>query len=143
MKNLQPPAATTHVSAKRHPVLKALSGIMFSTVMLTSSAFAADSVRAWGSSSNTNMQLQASSSYHQVGGQTAQIVNSGGETRITYKTVTTCGVCTYNTNTGNNNTIDGNSVTSTNSGSVTSTATFTETSLITTTTPLATANSAR
>lgn len=142
MKNLQLAAAAKMIRGHGIQTFKSMLGISLATVVSISSAFAADSVRAWGSSSNTNMQLQASSSYHQIGGQAAQIVSSGGDTRAMYKSVTTCGVCTYNTNTGNNNTIDGNSVTSTNSGSVTSTTSFTDTSLITTNAPAAAANSA-
>ena len=142
MKNLQPSLAIDSVRSHRNLFIKLAPGIALFAAA-TSSVLAADSVRAWGSSSNTNMQMQSSASYHQIGGQSAQIVSSGGDTRAIYKSVTTCGVCTYNTNTGNNNTIDGNNVTSTNSGSVTSTTSFSDTSLITTTTPTTAANTKR
>lgn len=108
-----------------------------SLVILTPAALAADSTRAWGASSNVSTQMQSSSSFHVVAGQSAQIIGTGGDTRPLYKSVTTCGVCTYNTNTGDNNTIDGNSITSTNTGSVSASTNFSDTTLVTTNGPTA------
>ncbi len=110
-------------------------GVALSLLVVTPATFAADSTRAWGASSNVSTQMQSSSSFHVVAGQSAQIVSSEGDTRPVYKSVTTCGVCTYNTNTGNNNTIDGNSITSTNTGSVSASTNFSDTTLVTTNGP--------
>ena len=95
-------------------------------------ASAAEATRSWGASSNVGTQLASSTGYHQLGGQSAQIVASGGDNRSINKSSTSCGVCIYNNNTGNNNVIEGNTSNSTNSGSVTSSANFNDTSLIST-----------
>ena len=94
--------------------------------------FAADSTRAWGASSNTTTQLSSSAVYHQVSGQSAQIIGTGGDTRSINKTTNSCGVCIYNTNTGNNNSIQGNTATSTNTGSVSSTSSFADVATVST-----------
>lgn len=118
----------------KHPAGLAMiwAWLAISPWLVSSSAYAADSVRAWGASSNTTMQMQSSASYHLAAGQVAQVAGTGSDSRPVYRSVTTCGVCTYNTNTGNNNSIHDNGITSTNSGSVNSATSFTDTTLVTT-----------
>lgn len=133
-----------HSAFKAFKKSYALGGLFLAALpllLLTPKTWAADSTRAWGASSNTANQMQSSAAYHVAAGQSAQIIGTGSDTRPIYKTVTTCGVCIYNTNTGNNNTIQGNSVTSTNSGSVSAAASFTDTTLVTTNQPTTAANS--
>lgn len=106
---------------------KKLLPITLLGMLITPLTLAGESTRAWGSSSNVSTQLATNAGYHQLAGQTAQIISTGGDTRSINKSSTSCGVCIYNTNTGNNNTIQGNTSNSTNTGSVTSTASFTDT----------------
>ncbi len=116
-------------------IKKILIDFLFCTLSFAAfieAANAAEATRSWGASSNVGTQLASSTGYHQLGGQSAQIVASGGDNRSINKSSTSCGVCIYNNNTGNNNVIEGNTSNSTNSGSVTSSANFNDTSLIST-----------
>lgn len=107
-------------------------------IAFISTVAAAEATRAWGASSNVGTQLVSSAGYHQVAGQSAQIIATGGDSRSVNKTSTSCGICIYNTNTGDNNSIQGNTSTSTNTGSVTSNANFNDTALVSTNTPAST-----
>jgi hypothetical protein len=66
---------------------------------------------------------------HEQGGLSAQIVSQGPGGGINsggFPAVTSCGTCTTITIQGNNNSISGTSITSTNSGSVTSNGNFSD-----------------
>jgi hypothetical protein len=86
-------------------------------------ARAADAAQAWGTVSTPGQQFVNSALLHQSSGTIAQQVEAGRDSSP-FKSVTSCGTCTTITITGNNNSVSGNSITSTNSGTVSSTGIF-------------------
>ncbi len=94
-------------------------------------AIGADAGHAWGTISSPGIVLLNSAQTHEQGALSAQLeaagkpaggsINGGG-----FPAVTSCGTCTTITIQGNNNSISGTSITSTNSGTVTSNGQFNE-----------------
>jgi hypothetical protein len=93
-------------------------------------ARAADAAHAWGTISNPGSELLNSAQMHEEGGASAQIVAQGppaaGTTAGGFPAVTSCGTCTTITIQGNENSISGTSITSSNTGVVTSNGFFNE-----------------
>jgi len=93
-------------------------------------AKAADAAHAWGTISNPGGELLNSASAHEEGGISAQVVSQGpasaGTTTGGFPAVTSCGTCTTITIQGNQNSISGTSITSSNTGVVTSNGFFNE-----------------
>ena len=94
---------------------------------LSATAQAADAAHAWGTISNPGAELLNSASTHEEESQTAQIgalgAGSGGSSSG-FPAVTSCGTCTTITIQGNQNSISGTSITSSNQGVVTSNGAF-------------------
>lgn len=95
---------------------------------LVATAEAGDAGHAWGTISNPGQALLNSAAAHQQQGITAGIVDrgAGGAQTTTggFPAVTSCGTCTTITIQGNNNSISGTSITSSNQGVVTSNGYF-------------------
>ena len=93
-------------------------------------AKAADAAHAWGTVSNPGGALLNSAQAHEDGGVSAQIVSQGPPAAGTiaggFPAVTSCGTCTTITIQGNQNSISGTSITSSNTGVVTSNGFFNE-----------------
>jgi len=92
-------------------------------IAFCTSAKAGDAGHAWGTISNPGIALLNSAETHEQGGLAAQFVaqGPGGSTTAGgFPAVTSCGTCTTITIQGNNNSISGTSITSTNQGTVTS-----------------------
>jgi hypothetical protein len=93
-------------------------------------ALAGDAGHAWGTMKDPGADLLNSAAMHQAGNNGAEIVAQGpigtGSTNGGFPAVTSCGTCTTITIQGNNNSISGTSITSTNQGTVTSNGAFNE-----------------
>jgi hypothetical protein len=86
-------------------------------------AQAADAARAWGTIGSPGQQFLNSDLGHSAAGTSAQQI-AAGQTGGPFHSVTACGTCVTFSITGNQNSINGNSITQTNTGSVTNTGTF-------------------
>jgi hypothetical protein len=100
--------------------------IVAAATALASAAQAADAAHAWGTVSNPGAELLNSAQIHEEGAASAQIVSqgSGFGSGSGFPAVTSCGTCTTISIQGNNDTINGNTISSTNSGTVTSNGFF-------------------
>jgi hypothetical protein len=101
----------------------------FSLTAFSVTARAADAAHAWGTISSPGAELLNSAAMHQEGAESAQIgslgAGGGGGTLSTgFPAVTSCGTCTTITIQGDNNSISGTSIQSTNQGTVTSNGFF-------------------
>ena len=86
-------------------------------------AVAGESSSAWGTMGYTS-RAQVSANLHKTEGDNAQIATIGREVTSMYRSISSCGYCVYNQITGDSNSINGNSITGSNSGRVSSTGTF-------------------
>lgn len=108
----------------------AFAAIFAVGVLLAGPAEAGDAGHAWGTISNPGQGLLNSAATHVQQGTTAGIIDrgagssTGGTSSSGFPAVTSCGTCTTITIQGNNNSISGTSITSSNTGVVTSTGTF-------------------
>ena len=66
----------------------------------------------------------ASAQLHQLEATNAQAATIGNSVTTMYRSITSCGYCVYNQITGNDNSINGNTISGSNSGTVTSNGTF-------------------
>jgi hypothetical protein len=87
-------------------------------------AYAADAGRAWGTVGNPGQAFLNSALTQQAEGQNALAAEFGRNNGGPFRNVTACGTCTTITIQGNQNTVSGNSITSTNFGAVSSTGNF-------------------
>jgi hypothetical protein len=90
-------------------------------------ASAGESAAAWGTMGYNGgaAHALASAQLHQVEGQNAQTATIGNAVTTMYRSISSCGNCVYNQITGDNNSINGNTITGNNSGKTSSTGTFT------------------
>jgi hypothetical protein len=103
--------------------LAILGAVLVTGWSADANAQAADAAVAWGTMGTPGQQFVNSALLHQAGGTIAQQVEAGRDGGP-FKSVTACGTCTTITITGNNNSVFGNSITSTNFGTVSSTGIF-------------------
>jgi opacity protein-like surface antigen len=114
--------------------LKLLLPAAIGAVLFAGAAQAADAAHAWGTISNPGAELLNSATMHAEEGQNAEIVAAGANgsgvfgssaatTASEFPAATSCGTCTTITIQGDQNTISGTSITSTNSGTVTTNST--------------------
>lgn len=89
-------------------------------------AFAGPATNAWGTQGSAGASTQAiySAQLHKAEGDNAQIQTIGKDVTSMYRSVTSCGYCVYNQITGDSNSINGNTISGSNSGTVTSTGSF-------------------
>jgi hypothetical protein len=103
---------------------------MVAAITWAQAAQAGDAGHAWGTISNPGAALLNSASTHLQDAQGAEFVAQGpigtGTGSNGFPAVTSCGTCTTITIQGNNNSISGTSITSTNQGTVTSNGAFNE-----------------
>lgn len=109
--------------------LSLYAAALMASAALSAPALAADAAHAWGTVSNPGQVLLNSSSMHLQGGEAAQIISQGAGSGATttssgFPAVTSCGTCTTITIEGNQDSISGNSISSTNTGTVTSNGFF-------------------
>jgi hypothetical protein len=80
----------------------------------------------WGTGGSAGSSGPAlySAQLHKTEGENAQIQTIGKDVTSMYRSVTSCGYCVYNQITGDSNSINGNTISGTNTGTVTSTGTF-------------------
>jgi len=106
------------------------AAICAAAIVCGAPAKAADAAHAWGTISNPGGELLNSVEAHEQGGASAQIVSQGPPSAATtvggFPAVTSCGTCTTITIQGNENSISGTSITSSNTGVVTSNGFFNE-----------------
>jgi len=100
--------------------------IAIAAMAFSGGARATDAAHAWGTVSVPGQVLLDSAETHFEEGQAAQTLSQGPNFGNTsgFPAVTSCGTCTTITIQGNNDSINGNSISSTNSGTVTSNGTF-------------------
>jgi hypothetical protein len=81
---------------------------------------------AWGTigSGGSSAQALNSAVLHKTEGENAQIQTIGKDVTSMYRSVTSCGYCVYNQITGNSNSINGNTISGSNTGQITSTGNF-------------------
>jgi hypothetical protein len=95
---------------------------------LNAPAQAADAAHAWGTINNPGEVLLNSAATHLQGSETAQVISQGSGSGVTttggFPAVTSCGTCTTITIQGDQNSISGTSITSSNQGVVTSNGFF-------------------
>jgi hypothetical protein len=106
------------------------AAIVAAAVSFAAAAQAADAAHAWGTISNPGAELLNSAATHEEEGQNAEIVAAGSNGSAAFASgaggsaafpnVTSCGTCTTITIQGDQNSISGTSITSTNQGTVTS-----------------------
>ena len=87
-------------------------------------AQAADAGRAWGTVGNPGQAFLNSALTQQAEGANALAAEFGRNNGGPFRNVTACGTCTTISIQGNQNTVSGNSITSTNFGAVSSTGNF-------------------
>ena len=108
--------------------MRILQSLMIATsvITLTAPACAGNSARAWGTGggSDNAPPSQQAASFNQSEAQTAQQATIGRDIINIGRSVISCGVCTYYTVTGNQNSILGNSSSGLNSGQVFSNGQF-------------------
>ena len=98
--------------------------VITAVTTLAATAQAADAAHAWGTVSNPGAELLNSAQTHEEGAASAQIVSQGPGSGSGFPAVTSCGTCTTITIEGNNDSINDNHITSTNTGTVTSNGYF-------------------
>ena len=103
----------------------AITAMAFAIGSCASPALAGQSSAAWGTlaSGGTSTGV-ASATLHRLEGQNAQATTIGNQITSMYKSITSCGYCVYNQITGDSNSINGNTITGSNSGTVTANGTF-------------------
>ena len=91
-----------------------------------SPALAGPATNAWGTQGSGGATGQAlySAQLHKTEGENAQIQTIGKDVTSMYRSVTSCGYCVYNQITGDANSINGNTISGTNTGQTTATGTF-------------------
>ncbi|MEO0033372.1 MAG: hypothetical protein RIS94_3130 [Pseudomonadota bacterium] len=88
-------------------------------------ASAGESSSAWGTMGNPGASRSlASAQLHNTEGSNAQTATIGNAVTTMYRSISSCGNCVYNQITGDQNSINGNTISSTNTGKTTSTGTF-------------------
>jgi hypothetical protein len=101
---------------------------LVASAALAATAHATDAAHAWGTVSNPGEILLNSAATHNQEGQAAQVISQGSGSGVTttggFPAVTSCGTCTTITIQGNQDSISGNTISSTNSGTVTSNGFF-------------------
>jgi hypothetical protein len=87
---------------------------------------AGPATNAWGTMGSGGSSAQALNSalLHKTEGENAQIQTIGKDVTSMYRSVTSCGYCVYNQITGDSNSINGNTISGSNSGTNTATGTF-------------------
>lgn len=92
----------------------------------TAPALAGPATTAWGTMGSGGSAGQAlnSATLHRTEGENAQIQTIGRDVTSMYRSVTSCGNCVYNQITGDSNSINGNTITGSNTGPTTATGTF-------------------
>ncbi len=101
----------------------ALVGLMSIGLTVPSGAYAVEAARVWGTLNNSDGGvLYNSARLHQAEASIAGSAQSGGESA--FRSVTTCGTCVTLSINGDNSSISGNSITSTNTGTITGTGIF-------------------
>ena len=90
-------------------------------------ALAGESAAAWGTLgyNGGSSRALASAQLHQTEAANAQVETVGKSVTTMYRSISSCGYCVYNQITGDQNSINGNTITGSNSGKTTSTGTFT------------------
>ena len=103
-----------------------LAAIALAMGSLSTPAFAGPAANAWGTLGSGGTQGQAiySAQLHKTEGDNAQIQTIGKDVTSMYRSVTSCGYCVYNQITGDSNSINGNTISGSNSGTTTSTGSF-------------------
>ena len=110
--------------------LRNIAAVAASAMLLgsafSSPAFAGESAAAWGTLgyNGGSARALASAQLHQVEGTNAQQETIGKSVTTMYRSISSCGYCVYNQITGDQNSINGNTISGTNSGTVTATGTF-------------------
>ncbi len=94
--------------------------------MMAQSAQAGQSTSAWATmgSNGGHGAAIASAQLHQLEDANAQAATIGNSVTTMYRSISSCGYCVYNQITGNSNSINGNTISGSNSGTVTSNGTF-------------------
>ena len=89
-------------------------------------AFAGPATSAWGTMGSNGSSTQAINSalLHKTEGENAQVQTIGKDVTSMYRSVTSCGYCVYNQINGDSNSINGNTISGSNSGQTTATGTF-------------------
>lgn len=89
-------------------------------------AFAGPATSAWGTMGQGGSAGQSLNSalLHKTEGENAQIQTIGRDVTSMYRSVTSCGYCVYNQITGDSNSINGNTISGSNTGQTTATGTF-------------------
>lgn len=95
-------------------------------LMVATPALAGPATNAWGTMGSGGSSAQALNSalLHKTEGENAQIQTIGKDVTSMYRSVTSCGYCVYNQINGDSNSINGNTITGSNSGQTTATGTF-------------------
>lgn len=86
-------------------------------------AHAGQSSAAWATIGGSNKAI-VSAQLHQLESANAQAATIGNSVTTMYRSITSCGYCVYNQITGNENSINGNTISGSNSGTVTSNGSF-------------------
>ena len=90
-----------------------------------SPAMAGPSASAWGTKGASSAQgALYSAQLHKAEGDNAQVETIGRDVVNMYRNITSCGVCVYNTITGDSNSITGNTIDGSNTGAITATGRF-------------------
>ncbi len=89
-------------------------------------ALAGPATNAWGTMGSGGPSATALNSavLHKTEGENAQIQTIGRDVTSMYRSVTSCGYCVYNQINGDSNSINGNTISGSNSGQTTATGTF-------------------
>jgi hypothetical protein len=104
------------------------TAVLVASAALNATAQATDAAHAWGTISSPGEVFVNSAVTHLQGSEAAQIVSQGSGSGTTttsgFPAVTSCGTCTTITIQGDQNSISGTSITSSNQGVVTSNGFF-------------------
>lgn len=89
-------------------------------------ALAGPATSAWGTMGTGGSSAQALNSalLHKTEGENAQVQTIGKDVTSMYRSVTSCGYCVYNQINGDSNSINGNTISGTNSGQISATGSF-------------------
>lgn len=92
----------------------------------TAPVLAGPATNAWGTTGSGGSSGQALNSalLHKTEGENAQVQTIGRDVTSMYRSVTSCGNCVYNQITGDSNSINGNTISGSNTGPTTATGTF-------------------
>jgi hypothetical protein len=104
------------------PNLKALALALALLAASATGASAGDATRGWGTLRPQTPLFIESAQMHELLSTSAQAESAGRES--VFRNVTSCGVCVTFTIQGNNNSIDSNTIRSTNSGSLSANGSF-------------------